>query len=840
MFCTKCGNQIPEGAKFCSRCGAQIAAAPVVEQPVTEPVVEQPVVEQPVEVVEPVVEQLVTEPVVAPVVEQPVEVVEPIVEQPVEAVVSIVEQPVVQQQEYQQFNQQVQQPEQQQFNQQVQQPEQQQFNQQVQQPEQQQLNQQPKKSKKKIIIIAACVVAALLIGGCLGFYFYASGVQKDFKQARTEYAKLLADSKLESNTELNSLLVRCNEVESIFAISDMKELNSELETATVKCEKISKEVVERRKLWEEYNKNIAECRMSSELESKKNSIDADIEKYLRNGDLSKADEAISELSVCTNEAITYTVGLINDIVKAYEELELSALTLDELNALSAAWNDVYDVYNEGRYADACTIAEDNYQKAKNAVESILDAAEAERLEQERRLEEERLAEEKRKEEEYQAKVADGLPTDTVRIVTVDYAIDIPTLGPDVEKLFEATGVKVEIENYPAWEFVDRVNSDIASGNVADVYLVPATDFEELASTVTNFGDITDVWNEVKYELDNYYFVNAQDYMCMADGRLYGLTVTLPLSQVVYIRESWLNKYGLDVPTTYKEFENMLKVFTEGDSDDSGDPSNTYGIMIPYGGVATEYEKQALGVFLQDAIPEFYLRDDGAFVDGFAEQEMIDALARISKLYKAGAIKGLNNDIMGYEDFTSGKCGAIITYADAYTKSGLEQEMLDYGAYDNLIVMPPLAEMRGYSGEYNEIFMINPDSNAKGIIKYVIAEMLDGGEAQFIWTYGDADATDENKTEVSNAFSSAMAITGIDPMYSYEESYLDEEEMRDIINSYVVPRGYEYFDFESTFEYDLLEYRREAFYNIINGMKPKKAIEQYVKDTKSIIDNAGVG
>jgi len=27
MFCSKCGNQMPDGAKFCSACGAEFATA---------------------------------------------------------------------------------------------------------------------------------------------------------------------------------------------------------------------------------------------------------------------------------------------------------------------------------------------------------------------------------------------------------------------------------------------------------------------------------------------------------------------------------------------------------------------------------------------------------------------------------------------------------------------------------------------------------------------------------------------------------------------------------------------------------------------------------------------
>ena len=111
MFCSNCGKQAPDGAKFCTGCGTPLATpvaptpvAPVVEAPapVVEPVA--PVVEPVAPVVEPVAPVVeapapVVEPV-APVVEAPAPVVEPVapvVEAPapvVEPVAPVVTEPV--------------------------------------------------------------------------------------------------------------------------------------------------------------------------------------------------------------------------------------------------------------------------------------------------------------------------------------------------------------------------------------------------------------------------------------------------------------------------------------------------------------------------------------------------------------------------------------------------------------------------------------------------------------------------------------------------------------------------------------------------------------------------
>lgn len=79
MFCTNCGNNIPDGSKFCTYCGAMVEAAPVKPEP--QPIVEaqfqpEPVAEpqptaqfQPEAPVEP---QFQPQPQTEPAVQQPI------------------------------------------------------------------------------------------------------------------------------------------------------------------------------------------------------------------------------------------------------------------------------------------------------------------------------------------------------------------------------------------------------------------------------------------------------------------------------------------------------------------------------------------------------------------------------------------------------------------------------------------------------------------------------------------------------------------------------------------------------------------------------------------------
>ena len=74
MFCTKCGQQLPDGAKFCTSCGAPLESAAVSAEPVQEPASDQNTAARnsrdyvpPTQPVQPPVQQPVQPPVQQPV-----------------------------------------------------------------------------------------------------------------------------------------------------------------------------------------------------------------------------------------------------------------------------------------------------------------------------------------------------------------------------------------------------------------------------------------------------------------------------------------------------------------------------------------------------------------------------------------------------------------------------------------------------------------------------------------------------------------------------------------------------------------------------------------------------
>ena len=118
--------------------------------------------------------------------------------------------------------------------------------------------------------------------------------------------------------------------------------------------------------------------------------------------------------------------------------------------------------------------------------------------------------------------------------------------------------------------------------------------------------------------------------------------------------------------------------------------------------------------------------------------MKDALERLKSAYEAGYIdkESLTNATSDcrtkfYED----KFGVFTYWAGTWAtnlKTNLEANGLD----SELVAIPPIEELGAYTERVAPAWCITEAcSNPEGVYKYFIESMLDGGDMQFLWTYG---------------------------------------------------------------------------------------------------------
>jgi putative aldouronate transport system substrate-binding protein len=162
---------------------------------------------------------------------------------------------------------------------------------------------------------------------------------------------------------------------------------------------------------------------------------------------------------------------------------------------------------------------------------------------------------------------------------------------------------------------------------------------------------------------------------MIDGKLYGIPIvedTYKSGMVMYLREDWLKRLGLEVPKTMAELTKVAEAFANNDPDGNGQ-KDTYGLAVNgadafsyYGGISAVFE--AFGT-----VPAYYdqrytfIEKDGEIVwGGELSSEMKKGLSWLKDMYSKGGISSgfitKNKDnIIG--DISMGKCGIFFGTPD---------------------------------------------------------------------------------------------------------------------------------------------------------------------------------
>ena len=300
---------------------------------------------------------------------------------------------------------------------------------------------------------------------------------------------------------------------------------------------------------------------------------------------------------------------------------------------------------------------------------------------------------------------------------------------------ELSGIDLEIIQPDHDAYYDVVGQTFASGEFPDVIILGSTYYAGYASEGV-LWDMSEAYenSELKNRVINQDLVDG----LRMDGALYGISATRGNGCVTYVKQAWLDNCGLTAPTNFEEYKAMLDAFTTGDPDGNGVNGDTYAVSAA-GIVGSEAPyTNYLPEFYQDANPSFYKNADGQWVDGFTEQAMKDALVRLQEAYAAGYIdkETLTNATSDCRNkFYEDKYGVFTYWAGTWAtnlKTNLDANEID----SNLVALPPIAEVGTYVERISPAWCITEAcENPEGVFKYFIESMLDGGDMQFLWTYG---------------------------------------------------------------------------------------------------------
>ena len=308
------------------------------------------------------------------------------------------------------------------------------------------------------------------------------------------------------------------------------------------------------------------------------------------------------------------------------------------------------------------------------------------------------------------------------------------------KLEELIGIKINVIQPDHDAYYDNVGQIVASGDWPDVMILSSTYYSGYAAEGV-LWDMTEAWenSELKKRQEAYDGAGVVEGVKI-DGHLYGMPATRGNGCVTYVKQTWMDNCGItSAPTNWEEYKAMLDAFMTGDPDGDGVDGNTYAAVASAGFVGTEapYVNYLPEVY-QDAYPSFYKDANGTWVDGFTEDSMKAALQRLNDLVSSGALDKASLD-QGTGDcrnkFYSDDFG-VFTYWAGTWATNLKTNLENNGLNGDLVALKPIAEVGNYLDRIPPVWAITSTcENPEGVFKYFIETMQDGGDVQFLWTYG---------------------------------------------------------------------------------------------------------
>jgi putative aldouronate transport system substrate-binding protein len=259
----------------------------------------------------------------------------------------------------------------------------------------------------------------------------------------------------------------------------------------------------------------------------------------------------------------------------------------------------------------------------------------------------------------------------------------PNTYPVAKMLEEKTGYKVQYDTLPQDKAADKLNLLMASGEAYDTVQY----FSDMAlySDYAQKGALTDLTPLIdKYGPNIKAAISQQSIDALkVNGKLYALpsTLTYKVGTSILIRTDWLEKVGMQMPTTTDELKAVLAAFKDKDPGGHGDQD----VPLTVNG-DNAFLDDIVGAF---GMPNAWNDVDGQLVPRALDPSYKDYVNYMADLYKEKLLDNqfvVNKGATTKEKFTSGKAGAIVVHwadipsiNDALTKNDPNAKFAYIGA-----------------------------------------------------------------------------------------------------------------------------------------------------------------
>lgn len=319
----------------------------------------------------------------------------------------------------------------------------------------------------------------------------------------------------------------------------------------------------------------------------------------------------------------------------------------------------------------------------------------------------------------------------------------------IEQGFEQlTGIDLIINHPVHNEYYSKVDLAFATGDAPDALILGSKQFVNYAANGALY-DLTELYenSDIPARMADPDLVEA----LRIDGRLYGIPYDRGNGTITYVRQDWLDKLGLDAPTNYAEFLNMLRQFKNNNPDGLA-PEDVIPISAA-GLVNSEYPMDIyLREFYQDATPD-YVRVNGQWVDGMLQPNMVAALNRMRQAYSEGLIDPeiITNKTSTVRDkFYTGRVGVFNYWAGIWNYN--LQKNIEANIPDALVrPIPPIEGVQYVERPAVALAISSTADNPEAIFENFFEFAFDGAEGQTLFTFGVEGQTYEVNSDGSYSF-----------------------------------------------------------------------------------------
>ncbi|MDF2936083.1 MAG: hypothetical protein K0Q90_1456 [Paenibacillaceae bacterium] len=281
--------------------------------------------------------------------------------------------------------------------------------------------------------------------------------------------------------------------------------------------------------------------------------------------------------------------------------------------------------------------------------------------------------------------------------TFNASAPVPSLEEDIQRQMLGKAVNIDLDMIipQSGQATTKLNTLIAGGDIPDlIFLKTRTDLAQYYDQGI-LADLTPYLEQFP-ELKKRFSSGSWDA-----AKYKGKTIAVPgydnvngMINSIYIRNDWLKKLNLKVPTTPDELFEVMKAFTEKDPDGNG-KNDTYGFVggMNKEGTLTSYGFDTLMWMFGVNPPGAIDVKDNKAVMLFTDPKMKEALSYINKMMEAKLVDPdwvtMNTSDLLDQKLFKGKVGVMVRDARRMEPDA-QQKMKEVGGeIPEWVIIPPM-------------------------------------------------------------------------------------------------------------------------------------------------------